>query len=236
MPFTNNRAFKADSAALRPGQGHVLLHPRWPPGARRTAGLWCVNAGHGRAPIVEAIRRQAGELDFAPTFQLGHPLAFELAAAPGGAAPPGLDRVFFCNSGSEAVDSALKIALAYQRAVGRGERAPASSAASAAITASASAACRSAAWWATGAGSARCCRASIICGTPTAPARPFTSGQPRTGAELADDLERLVGLHGAETIAAVIVEPVAGSTGVLVPPKSAISSACARSPRGTASC
>jgi beta-alanine--pyruvate transaminase len=177
-----------------------------------------VNAGHTREPIVEAIRRQAGELDFGPTFHLGHPLVFELASRLRGVLPTGIDHVFFCNSGSEAVDSALKIALAYQRAVGQGTRTRFIG--------------RERGYHGVGFG-------GISVGGMVANRRtfgpllpgvdhlrhthgasaPFTRGQGETGADLADDLERLVALHGAETIAAVIVEPVAGSTGVLVPPK-----------------
>ena len=184
-----------------------------------TAGLWCVNAGHGREEIVEAIRRQAGELDYAPTFNLGHPLAFELATRVAAIFPEGMDRVFFCNSGSEAVDSALKIALAYQRAIGEGTRTRLIG--------------RERGYHGVGFGgisvggmvaNRRALRRPLpgvdhLRHTHEPPGGAFIAASATTGADLADDLERLVALHGAETIAAVIVEPVAGSTGVLVPPE-----------------
>ena len=184
-----------------------------------TAGLWCCNAGHCRPPIVEAIQKQAAELDFAPTFQFGHPKVFELASRLADLAPGDLNYAFFCNSGSEAADTALKIALAYHRAGAR-PAAPASSAASAAITAWASAASPWAAWSPT----ARC-SAPLLAGVDHLPhtynreEQAFTKGEPEWGAHLANELERLVALHDASTIAAVIVEPMAGSTGVLPPPK-----------------
>ncbi len=122
MPFTANRQFKANPRLLARAEG---MH-YWTPEGRQildgTAGLWCVNAGHGRREIVEAVRRQAAEMDFAPTFQMGHPIAFELATELVALTPGGLDHVFFTNSGSEAVDTALKIALAYHRARGEGTR------------------------------------------------------------------------------------------------------------------
>ena len=218
MGFTNNRAFKADPRLLARAKDMHYYTPDGRPVLDAVAGLWCVNAGHARPKIVEAIARQAGELDFAPTFNLGHPLVFELASRLRGVLPERLDHVFFCNSGSEAVDSALKIALAYQRAVGQGTRTRFIG--------------RERGYHGVGFG-------GISVGGMVANRRtfgpllpgvdhmrhthgssaPFTRGQGETGAELADDLERLVALHGAETIAAVIVEPVAGSTGVLVPPK-----------------
>ncbi|HEY1447839.1 MAG TPA: aspartate aminotransferase family protein [Caulobacteraceae bacterium] len=218
MGFTNNRAFKADPRLLARAKDMHYYTPDGRPVLDAVAGLWCVNAGHARQKIVEAIARQAGELDFAPTFNLGHPLVFELASRLRGVLPPTIDHVFFCNSGSEAVDSALKIALAYQRAVGQGTRTRFIG--------------RERGYHGVGFG-------GISVGGMVANRRtfgpllpgvdhlrhthgagaPFTRGQSATGAELADDLERLVALHGAETIAAVIVEPVAGSTGVLVPPK-----------------
>ncbi|HEY2179676.1 MAG TPA: aspartate aminotransferase family protein [Caulobacteraceae bacterium] len=218
MGFTNNRAFKADPRMLSRAKGMHYFTPDGRPVLDAVSGLWCVNAGHGREKIVEAIRRQAGELDYAPTFNLGHPLIFELASRLRGILPDGLDHLFFCNSGSEAVDSALKIALAYQRAIGQGTRTRFIG--------------RERGYHGVGFG-------GISVGGMVANRRtfgallpgvdhmrhthgagpPFTRGQSETGAELADDLERLVALHGADTIAAVIVEPVAGSTGVLVPPK-----------------
>ena len=218
MGFTNNRAFKADPRLLSRAKDMHYYTPDGRAVLDGVAGLWCVNAGHSRDKIVEAVRRQAGELDFAPTFNLGHPLIFELASRLSGVLPEGIDHLFFCNSGSESVDSALKIALAYQRAVGQGTRTRLIG--------------RERGYHGVGFG-------GISVGGMVANRRqfgaqlpgvdhlrhthgagpPFTRGQSETGAELADDLERLVALHGADTIAAVIVEPVAGSTGVLVPPK-----------------
>jgi beta-alanine--pyruvate transaminase len=218
LPFTNNRGFKERPRMFA---GAKDMHYVTPDGRKvldGTAGLWCVNAGHGREQIIDAIRRQAGELDFAPTFQLAHPLAFEFANRLAALAPAGLDHVFFCNSGSEAVDSALKIALAYQRSIGQGTRTRLIG--------------RERGYHGVGFGGIsvggivgnRRWFGPLLPGTdhlrhtydPTS--ERFVNGQPPTGVELADDLERLVALHGAETIAAVIVEPVAGSTGVLVPP------------------
>jgi len=218
MGFTNNRAFKADPRMISRAKGMYYYTPDGRQILDGSAGLWCVNAGHGRDKIIEAIRRQAGELDFAPTFNLGHPLIFELASRMRGLLPAGLDHVFFCNSGSEAVDSALKIALAFQRAIGQGTRTRFIG--------------RERGYHGVGFGGIsvggmvanRRTFGALLPGVDhirhTHGAGPaFTRGQGETGADLADDLERLVGLHGADTIAAVIVEPVAGSTGVLVPPK-----------------
>jgi beta-alanine--pyruvate transaminase len=218
MGFTSNRAFKADPRLFARAKDMHYYTPDGRAVLDATSGLWCVNAGHGRERIVEAIRRQAGELDYAPTFNLGHPLAFELTSRLAAVLPGGLDHVFFCNSGSEAVDSALKIALAYQRAIGQGTRTRFIG--------------RERAYHGVGFGGIsvggmvanRRAFGAQLPGVDhmrhTHGASPaFTRGQGETGAELADDLERLVALHGAETIAAVIVEPVAGSTGVLAPPK-----------------
>jgi beta-alanine--pyruvate transaminase len=218
MGFTHNRAFKADPRMLSRAEGMHYFTPDGRPVLDAVSGLWCVNAGHGRAKIVEAIRRQAGELDYAPTFNLGHPLIFELASRLRGILPDGLDHLFFCNSGSEAVDSALKIALAYQRAIGEGTRTRFIG--------------RERGYHGVGFGGIsvggmvgnRRTFGALLPGVDHlrhthGASAPFTRGQGESGAELADDLERLVALHGAETIAAVIVEPVAGSTGVLVPPK-----------------
>ncbi len=217
MPFTNNRHFKANPRLLARAEGMYY----WKPNGERvldgTAGLWCSNAGHCHPRIVEAIREQAGELDFAPTFQLGHPIAFELASRLVQELPPGFDQVFFTNSGSEAVDSALKIALAYQRAVGQGGRTRLIG--------------RERGYHGTNFGGTavggivgnRRAFGALLAGVDhlphtLLPANVLTRGRPPHGAELADALERLIGLHGADTIAAVIVEPVAGSTGVLPPP------------------
>jgi len=217
MPFTDNRAFKARPRLLATAKDMHYYTPEGRALLDGTAGLWCVNAGHARRPIVEAIQRAAGELDYAPSFQLSHPKAFEFAQRLTGILPAGFDQVFFANSGSEAVDTALKIALAYQRAIGQGTRTRLIG--------------REKGYHGVGFGGIS------VGGLPNNrrafallpgvdhirhtldPAAAFTRGQPEAGAELADDLERLVALHGAETIAAVIVEPVAGSAGVIVPPK-----------------
>lgn len=218
MPFTANRAFKANPRLLvaakdmhyTSGDGRTILDG--------TAGLWAVNAGHCREPIVAAIRKAAGEMDFAPTFQLGHPLPFELATKLAAIMPEGVDRIFFTNSGSESVDSALKIALAYQRAIGQGSRTRLIG--------------RERGYHGTNFGGTsvggivgnRRHYGMLLAGVDHLPhthslaENAFSRGQPAWGRHLADELERLVALHGAETIAAVIVEPLAGSTGVLVPP------------------
>ena len=218
MGFTANRAFKADPKLFARAKGMFYYTPDGREVLDATSGLWCVNAGHGREKIIEAIRAQAGALDYAPTFNLAHPLIFELASRLRGVLPPDLDHTFFCNSGSEAVDSALKIALAYQRAIGQGTRTRFIG--------------RERGYHGVGFGGISV--GGMVANRRTFGAQlpgvdhlrhthgsfpAFTRGLGETGAELADDLERLVGLHGAETIAAVIVEPVAGSTGVLPPPK-----------------
>ena len=219
MPFTANRDFKQAPRMLSKAKD---MH-YWTPEGRQildgTAGLWCVNAGHARPRIVEAIARQAGEMDFAPPFQMGHPLAFELAERLIQLTPPGLNRVFFTNSGSESVDTALKIALAYHRVRGEAQRTRLIG--------------RERGYHGVNFGGTalggmapnRKLFGSQLSGVDHLrhthdPARnAFTKGQPAHGAELADDLERLVALHDASTIAAVIVEPMAGSTGVLLPPQ-----------------
>lgn len=217
MPFTANRAYKAQPRLLAAAKD---MH-YWDDAGNRildgTSGLWCSNAGHCRTPIVEAISKVAATMDFGPTFQLGHPLAFELASRVAGLMPTGLDRIFFTNSGSESVDTALKIALAAQRARGQAARTRLIG--------------RERGYHGTGFGGISV--GGIVNnrrwwqGLPGVDHLPhthdlarntFSKGFPAHGAELADDLERLVALHGAETIAAVIIEPMAGSTGVLVPP------------------
>ena len=219
MPFTANRQFKKAPRMLVAAKD---MHFTADDGRRildGTAGLWCCNAGHGRAPIVDAIRQAAGELDYAPAFQMGHPKVFELANRVIGLAPDGMEHVFFVNSGSEAVDTALKIALAYHRARGEGARTRLIG--------------RERGYHGVGFGGIsvggivanRKVFGTMLTGVDHLPhthlpeKNAFTKGQPEHGADLADELERIVALHGAETIAAVIVEPVAGSTGVLVPPK-----------------
>ncbi|MEA3539655.1 MAG: aspartate aminotransferase family protein [Pseudomonadota bacterium] len=218
MPFTANRQFKAAPRLLAEAEG---MYYRSDDGRRvldGTAGLWCVNAGHGRREIAEAVGEQLRTLDYAPTFQMGHPIAFRFAERLGEIAPAGLDRIFFTNSGSEAVDTALKIAVAYQRAIGQGTRTRFIG--------------RERGYHGVGFGGISV--GGLVNNRRVFPTLPgadhlrhthdparnaFSQDLPEHGAELADDLERLVGLHGAETIAAVIVEPMAGSTGVLLPPK-----------------
>ncbi|WP_416795518.1 aspartate aminotransferase family protein [Ciceribacter azotifigens] len=219
MPFTANRQFKK---APRMFVGAKDMYYTTHDGRQvldGTAGLWCVNAGHCRPQITEAIREQAGELDYAPAFQLGHPKAFELANRLVDIAPDGMSHVFYTNSGSESVDTALKIALAYQRVKGEGTRTRLIG--------------RERGYHGINFGGMsvggivgnRKMFGTLLAGvdhirhTHQPDKNAFTKGQPEYGAELADDLERLVNLHDASTIAAVIVEPVAGSTGVLIPPK-----------------
>ena len=218
MPFTNNRQFKKAPRLLVSAEG---MHYRSHDGRRildGTAGLWCVNAGHARPKIVEAIKATAQELDFAPTFQMGHPLAFELASRLTAMLPTGFDHVFYANSGSEAVDTALKIALAYHRARGEGQRTRLIG--------------RERGYHGVGFGGIsvggivnnRKFFGPLLAGVDHLPhthdrsKQAFSRGQPEWGAHLADELERIVALHDPSTIAAVIVEPVQGSTGVIVPP------------------
>jgi beta-alanine--pyruvate transaminase len=218
MPFTANRQFKNGPRLLVSAKGmHYTSHD-----GRQildgTAGLWCVNAGHCHPKIVEAIRAQAGELDYAPPFQMAHPQAFELSSRLVAMTPGNLNHVFLGNSGSEAVDTALKIALAYHRARGDAGRVRLIG--------------RERGYHGVGFGGIavggmvanRRQFGALFAGVDHLPhtynpKQAFTRGQPAEGAELADALERLVGLHDASTIAAVIVEPMAGSTGVLIPPK-----------------
>ncbi len=219
MPFTPNRRFKANPRLLAGAKG---MHYATPDGRQildATSGLWCVNAGHGREQITEAIRKQAGEMDYAPSFNLGHPLAFAFASRLAQVTPKGLDRIFFTNSGSESVDTALKIALAYHRARGKGTKTRLIG--------------RERAYHGVGFGGIsvggipknRMYFGSLLTGvdhlphTHGIPENVFAQGLPKHGAHLADDLERIIALHDASNIAAVIVEPVSGSTGVLVPPE-----------------
>jgi beta-alanine--pyruvate transaminase len=219
MPFTANRQFKAQPRLLVGAKG---LHYTTADGRRildGTAGLWCCNAGHGHPKIVAAIQRQAAEMDYAPAFQMGHPKAFELAARVAALLPGDLDHVFFTNSGSEAVDTALKIALAHHRAKGEATRTRLVG--------------RERGYHGVGFGGMsvggiannRKSFGPLLSGVDHLPhthlpeKNAFSRGEPAHGAHLADELERIVALHDASTIAAVIVEPVACSTGVLVPPK-----------------
>ncbi|WP_346892283.1 aspartate aminotransferase family protein [uncultured Roseibium sp.] len=219
MPFTANRQFKQNPRMLVSAKG---MHYQSDDGRTildGTAGLWCCNAGHGNAEITDAVARQLSNLDYAPSFQMGHPIAFEFAERLKQIAPDGFDHVFFTGSGSESVDTALKIALAYHRARGDAGRTRLIG--------------RERGYHGVGFGGIsvggivnnRRHFGTLLTGVDHLPHthdlehNAFSKGQPEWGAHLADDLERIVALHGAETIAAVIVEPVAGSTGVLVPPK-----------------
>jgi beta-alanine--pyruvate transaminase len=220
MPFTANRQFKAAPRLLVSAEGmHYTSHD-----GRRildgTAGLWCCNAGHARPKIVAAVQRQVQEMDYAPPFQMGHPRQFTLATRLAALMPGDLDHVFYANSGSEAVDTALKIALAYHRARGEGQRFRFIG--------------RERGYHGVGFGgisvggivaNRKAYAPALLPGVDHLPHtysrehQAYTRGQPEWGAHLADELERIVTLHDASTIAAVIVEPVAGSTGVLMPPK-----------------
>ncbi|KPF46494.1 aspartate aminotransferase family protein [Rhizobium sp. AAP43] len=219
MPFTANRQYKKEPRLF---VGAKDMHYTTHDGRQvldGTAGLWCVNAGHCRPLITEAIREQAGELDYAPAFQLGHPKAFELANRLIDIAPDNMAHVLYTNSGSESVETALKVALAYQRVKGQGSRTRLIG--------------RERGYHGVNFGgisvggivSNRKMFGTLLTGVDHMPhthqpaKNAFTKGMPEHGGDLADELERIVTLHDASTIAAVIVEPVAGSTGVLIPPK-----------------
>lgn len=219
MPFSANRQFKK---APRMFVGAKDMHYMTSDGRSvldATAGLWCVNAGHCRPKITKAIQKQAAELDYAPAFQIGHPKAFELANKLVDLAPKGMDNVFFTNSGSESVETALKIALAYHRVKGEGARFRLIG--------------RERGYHGVNFGGIsvggivpnRKMFGTLLTGVDHLPhthlpqKNAFSKGAPEHGADLANELERIVALHDASTIAAVIVEPVAGSTGVLIPPK-----------------
>ena len=218
LPFTPNRQFKREPRLLARAKDVSYFKPDGTEVLDATAGLWCCNAGHCRDEIVKDIQDQAGVLDFAPTFQFGHPKAFELASRITSLMPDDLDHVLFCNSGSEAADTALKIAIAYHRANGEGSRTRLIG--------------RERGYHGVGFGGIsvggmvanRKVFGPLLAGTDHLPhtynraEQKFTIGQPAWGAHLADELQRLVELHDASTIAAVIVEPMAGSTGVLPPP------------------
>ncbi|MBA8899645.1 aspartate aminotransferase family protein [Phyllobacterium sp. P30BS-XVII] len=219
MPFSANRQFKQNPRLLvsakdmhfKSADGREILDG--------TAGLWCCNAGHSRPKIVEAVQKQVAELDYAPAFQMGHPKVFELAARLAAMLPSPIDHVFFTNSGSESVDTALKIALAYHRAKGNGTKTKLIG--------------RERGYHGVGFGGIsvggisgnRKAFGNALGGvdhirhTHDLARNAFTRGEPEYGAEFADDLEKVIALHDASNIAAVIVEPVAGSTGVLIPPK-----------------
>ncbi len=222
MPFTANRQFKTAPRLLAAAKGMYYTDVDGGQVLDGTAGLWCVNAGHGREKIADAVALQLMTMDYAPSFQMGHPMVFDFAEklaarAPGGK-QSGLTKVFFTGSGSESVDTALKIAIAYQRSIGQGTRTRVIG--------------RERGYHGVGFGGISV--GGLVNNRRAFPLLPgvdhlrhthdpvrnsFVKGLPKYGADLADDLERLVALHGAETIAAVIVEPVAGSTGVLLPPK-----------------
>jgi beta-alanine--pyruvate transaminase len=219
VPFTPNRAFKKRPRLFAGAKGLHYLKPDGSKVLDGTSGLFCVNAGHTREPIVKAIQEMAAKLDYAPAFQYGHPKVFELAARLALLAPGNLDYAFFSNSGSEAVDTALKIALAYHKAKGEGARTRFIG--------------RERGYHGIGFGGIsvggmvanRKQFGNMLTGVDHLPAtydrskQAFTRGEPEWGAHLADELTRLIGLHDASTIAAVIVEPVSGSTGCLPPPK-----------------
>jgi len=219
IPFTPNRAFKKAPRLIVRAKDMHYYRPDGRAVLDGTAGLWCTNAGHNRDPIVQAIQRQAAELDYAPAFQFSHPKAFELANRVAELAPGDLDHVFFCNSGSEATDTTLKIALAYHNMRGQASRVRLIG--------------RERGYHGVGFGgtavggivSNRKYFGTLLAGVDHLPHtynrehQAFTKGEPEWGAHLADELERLVALHDASTIAAVIVEPMAGSTGVLPAPK-----------------
>ena len=220
MPFTANRQFKAQPRLMKAAKGMYFTSEDDRQILDGTAGLWCVNAGHNHPKIVDAIQRQAATLDFAPTFQMAHPLAFEAASALASITPAGLDRVFFCNDGSEGVDTALKMALAYHRVRGDAGRYRLIG--------------RERGYHGVGFGGIS---VGGIAGNrkqfgpglagvdhlkhPLDIHRnAFTKGLPEHGAELANDFEqRLLALHDPSTIAALIVEPIQGSTGVIIPPR-----------------
>jgi beta-alanine--pyruvate transaminase len=219
MPFTSNRSFKKRPRIVVRAKDMHYYTPEGRAVLDGAAGMWCTNAGHNRDPIVDAIRAEAGVLDYAPPFQFAHPNAFALASRIAALAPADLDHVFFCNSGSEAVDTALKIALAYHNVRGEASRTRLIG--------------RERGYHGVGFGgisvggivSSRKHFGTLLAGVDHLPhtynreKQAFTKGEPEWGAHLADELECIVALHDASTIAAVIVEPMAGSTGVLPPPK-----------------
>ena len=218
MPFTANRDFRAEPRLLARAEGMYY----WTPAGQRVldgaSGLFCCAAGHGRSEIADAVVRQLREMDYAPHFQFGHPASFELASRLAHITPDGLDHLFFCNSGSEAIDTALKIVMAFHRANGEGERLRFVS--------------RERAYHGVNIGGTSLSgimrnRAAFAALMPDVvhmrhtlqAAGRFVRGEPEEGAELAEDLQRFCDLYGGHTIAACFVEPIAGSTGVLVPPK-----------------
>ncbi len=219
LPFTPNREFKQRPRIVTRAEGMYYFDKDGRKILDASAGLWCANAGHCRTPIVKAIQEAAETLDFAPTFQFGHPKVFEAAAKIAALAPQGLDHVFFTNSGSEATDTAVKLAVAYHRAKGEGTRTRIIGRERAyhgvGMTGiSAGGLVANKRWF-----NALAYPADHLSATYSRQEQHWSRGEPAWGAHLADELEKLVALHDASTIAAVIVEPVAGSTGVLPPPK-----------------
>ncbi len=218
MPFTSNRDFKADPRLMVKAKGMHYWNHHGDKLIDASSGLFCCAAGHGRTEITDAVHAAMQEIDYTPHFQLGHPASFDLARKVAKITPGDLDYVFFCNSGSEAVDTALKIAMAYHTAKGEGQRTRFVS--------------RERAYHGVNIGGVslsgmvrnREAFGAVMPGVAHIrhtwmPDARFTRGQPDKGAELADDLQRFVDLFGPRSIAAVFVEPIAGSTGVLVPPK-----------------
>src|SRR5215218_9934146 len=219
LPFTANRSFKQRPRMIARAKGMYYYTPDGREVIDGAAGLWCCNAGHNRDEITQAIQAQAQELDYSPAFQFGHAGGFALASRLAQLAPGDLNHVFFCNSGSEAVDTALKVALAYWNAKGQGSKTRLIG--------------RERGYHGVGFGGIsvggivknRQFFGSLLAGVDHLPhtynreQQAFSRGEPEWGAHLADELERIVALHDASTIAAVIVEPMAGSTGVLAPPK-----------------
>jgi len=218
MPFTANQQFKSNPRMLVSAENMYYKSQDGRDILDGTAGLWCVNAGHKRERIVSAIQAQVEELDYAPAFQMGHPKAFALANKLVEITPEDMNHVFFTNSGSESVETALKIAIAYQRMRGQASRTRLIG--------------RERGYHGVNFGGIsvggivnnRKMFGTLLSGVDHLPhthlpdLNSFSKGQPEHGLELANDLERIIKLHDASTIAAVIVEPVSGSTGVLIPP------------------
>ncbi len=219
MPFSANRDFKSAPRLMNEAKGMYYKKLDGTKVLDGTAGLWCCNAGHGHPSIVKAIQEQAEKMDFAPSFQMGHPLGFKAAQKLLEIAPSDdFQYVFFTNSGSESVDSALKIVMAYQQLIGNRDKTMIIG--------------RERAYHGVGFGGITVGGLPLnkkyytllpgvdhICHTHDLEHNAFSKGQPEWGQHLADDLERVIQTHGADKIAAFITEPVAGSTGVLVPPK-----------------
>ena len=216
MPFTANRQFKANPRMLESAEGMYYVTPDGRRVLDATSGLWCCNAGHGRKEITDAIARQAAEMDYAPSYQMGHPIAFELAERLATLTPGNLNRVFFTNSGSESVDTAMKLALAYHHSRGETRELFVG---------------RDKGYHGTGFGGMSVGgmpnnKKQFGPGIPAVhlphtmlPEMRFSRGMPEQGAELADALDDIVAEHGADNIAGVVVEPVPGSAGVIIPPK-----------------